>query len=84
MAAGGDFCTFPCTNRNSFGLLFLRLSKKFRYASIINLVNIGVCLIGAAAFAKASAVILGIVIICLSVVIVSFLAQPAFEVIRLF
>ncbi|XP_057375508.1 solute carrier family 12 member 9-like [Daphnia carinata] len=53
---------------------------RFLYASTINLVNIVVCLIGAAAFAKASAVILGIVIVCLSVVVVSFLAQPAFEV----
>ena len=47
------------------------------------MVNIVVCLIGAAAFAKASAVILGVVIVCLSVVLVSFLAQPAFEVLGL-
>ena len=45
--------------------------------------NIIVCLIGAAAFAKASAVVLGVVIVCLSVVLVSFLAQPAFEVLGL-
>lgn len=44
---------------------------------MINVVNIAVCLIGAAAFAKASAVILGIVLVCLSVVIISFLVQPA-------
>lgn len=47
---------------------------------MINLVNIAVCLIGAAAFAKAATVILGIVLVCLSVVIISFLVQPVLEV----
>lgn len=76
MAVGGGSCNF--TLKIFQRILLNQIS--FRYASLINVVNIVVCLIGASAFAKASAVILAVVIICLSSVIVSFLAQPAFEV----
>jgi len=53
---------------------------RFLYASIVNLVNVVVCLIGAAAFARMSAAILGIVLVCLTAVFVSFLAQPMMEI----
>lgn len=80
MAVGGDFCRILLVWHFHQLLLVIFFHLQCRYASIINFVNIAVCLIGAAAFAKASAVILGIVIICLSVVVISFLAQPALEV----
>ena len=80
MVVGGD----SCNNLNSAfiykNFMIIILHFRSRYASAINLINIGVCLIGAAAFAKASAVILAVVLVCLSAVIVSYLAQPAFEV----
>jgi hypothetical protein len=53
---------------------------RFLLASVVNLINIGVCLIGAAAFARMSAFILAVVVVCLSVVIVSYMAQPPMDV----
>ena len=66
------YCESTDLNTWTIGLL--------RYASLINLVNVVVCLIGAAAFARMSAAILGVVLVCLSAVIVSYLAQPMMEV----
>lgn len=53
---------------------------RFLYATLFNLANLCVCLIGAAAFARMSAVILGVVVVCLSVTVVSYMAQPPMDV----
>ena len=80
MAVGGDSCMYLLFDNLHFEVVCNAIFQFFRYGSMINVVNIAVCLIGAAAFAKASAVILGIVVVCLAVVIISFLAQPVLEV----
>lgn len=56
---------------------------RFLYCSMINLCILIFCLIGATMFAKTSAIILGIVTICLFSTYVSFLAQGPMKVSRI-
>lgn len=53
---------------------------RFLYCSLINLVLLIVCLIGATMFAKTSVLILGIVTVCLFSTYVSFLVQEPMQV----
>nr|XP_018911894.1 PREDICTED: solute carrier family 12 member 9-like [Bemisia tabaci] len=53
---------------------------RFFYESMLNLLNLFVCLIGAGMFAKTSVVILLVVVICLLSVIFSFCTQSAMQI----
>jgi potassium/chloride transporter 9 len=53
---------------------------RFLYCSLINVVSLVVCLIGAGMFAKTSVMVLGVVCISLLSVIISFCIQSPMEV----
>lgn len=53
---------------------------RFLYCTILNILNLGVCLIGAGMFAKTSALILGVVCICILSTVVSFFVQEPMNV----
>jgi solute carrier family 12 (potassium/chloride transporters), member 9 len=53
---------------------------RFLYCSILNLLNFGVCLIGAGLFAKTSVLVLGAVCVCLLSSIISFLVKGPTDV----
>lgn len=55
---------------------------RFLYCSILNLLNFGVCLIGAGLFAKTSVLVLGAVCVCLLSSIISFLVKGPTDVIQ--
>lgn len=54
---------------------------RFLYCTLVNVLMLIVCLVGASLFAKTSVLILGIVIISLFSTFISFLTQPAMMVI---
>lgn len=53
---------------------------RFLYCSLINVISLVVCLIGAGMFAKTSVMVLGVVCISLLSVIISFCIQSPMEV----
>ncbi|XP_059487148.1 solute carrier family 12 member 9 [Neocloeon triangulifer] len=53
---------------------------RFLYCSVLNLINLGVCLIGAGLFAKTSVAVLGVVCICVFSSIISFFIKGSFEI----
>lgn len=53
---------------------------RFLYCTLINVISLVVCLIGAGMFAKTSVVVLGVVCISLLSVIISFCIQSPMEV----
>lgn len=53
---------------------------RFFYCTLLNLLNLLVCLVGASLFAKTSVVILGTVLLCTSSSIVSFFVQGPMDV----
>lgn len=55
---------------------------QFLYCSMINTLNLLVCLIGAGLFAKTSVFILTVVVTCLGITIFSFLYQGPIEVMK--
>lgn len=54
---------------------------RFLYCTIVNMLMLIVCLVGAAMFAKTSVLILAIVVVSLFSTFISFLVQPAMEVV---
>lgn len=55
---------------------------RFLYCTILNILNLGVCLIGAGMFAKTSALILAIVCVCILSTVVSFFVKEPMLVSR--
>ncbi|XP_034238432.1 solute carrier family 12 member 9 [Thrips palmi] len=53
---------------------------RFLYCTILNILNLGVCLIGAGMFAKTSALILAVVCVCILSTVVSFFVKDAMQV----
>ncbi|XP_026285624.1 solute carrier family 12 member 9 [Frankliniella occidentalis] len=53
---------------------------RFLYCTVLNILNLGVCLIGAGMFAKTSAIILATVCVCILSTLVSFFVMDPMEV----
>ncbi|KAJ1528503.1 hypothetical protein ONE63_006910 [Megalurothrips usitatus] len=62
------------------GLLPNGVWWRFLYSTMLNILNLGVCLIGAGMFAKTSALILASVCICILSTVVSFFVKDPMEV----
>lgn len=55
---------------------------QFLYCSILNLINLIVCLIGAGMFAKTTVFVLATVVICIGITFASYFAQGFMQVIQ--
>jgi len=53
---------------------------RFTYTSLLNFLNLLICLIGASLFAKTTVIIFAIVVICLLSSIISFFLQSPLQV----